>query len=279
MAIAARMLARQAGSVGSAVAPAPTWDGDILRPRGLDIGTKPTEILSRNPDRIEALIYNNGGNLELPVDLGAGDRVAAGLPLQQFIDSAAVPVAAYAPSTFKTFLLIVDVALAWAVGAQATAQLIVGRDKWSASSGNASGVGGGQNNFLKGAAANLGGAAATSLAAGIWPFSPVDLPDLQWQWAFVGLELKFGSALTAGAARLFLAMPGGPPVQLSTDELGIGDKANSFVVLPSAPPLRVTGRRRIWAATPAGTADLRIWESVRQTHVPDAVAATPPAPK
>jgi hypothetical protein len=243
-----------------------TSDGDLLRARGFEIGPSPIQILTRNPRRIEAFIFNAGGNLELPADLGAGLRTGVNLPAQQFIDSGSVAAAAYAPSTYKSFVLIVDQTLTWVGAIQPTVQLIVGRAPWAPSAGGASGVGGSQNNFLKGAVANLGPAAATSLAVGIWPFSPVDLPDLQWQFAFVGLELKFGGALTAGQARLVLVMPGGPPVLLGTDEqisANTGDRANSFVLLPSAPYLRLTTRRAIFAATIAGNADLRIWESVQ----------------
>jgi hypothetical protein len=245
----------------------PTSDGDLLRARGFDISKDPVQILPRNPARIEAWIFNAGGNLELPVDLGAGIRVGAPLPLTAFLDSGSVAAAAYAPSTYKSFVLLVDTPIVWGgAGAQAKVALIVGRQPWAPASGAGSGAGGTQQNFIKGAAANIGGAAATQLAAGIYPFSPVDLPDLQWQWAFIGLEFQWPLALTSGAARLVLAMPGGPPVALGTDE-GIspntGDRANSFLLLPSAPPFRVVARRAIYAATLAGTADLRVWESVQ----------------
>jgi hypothetical protein len=242
-----------------------TSDGSYVRPRRFEVGASPVEILDRNPDRIEAWLENLGGSLELPVDLGAGDRASTPLPQTVVIDSASVAAPQYAQSTFKSFALIIDAALAWAVGGQATAQLIVGRSPWGPSSGAATAVGGANQNFLKGAAANLGGAAATSLAVGLWPFSPADFTDLQWQWPYVGLELKFPSALTAGQGRLFLDMPGGPIVLIGTDQgiAGRLDRSDAFVVVPGAPPMRIATRRSILACTPAGTADLRVWENVR----------------
>lgn len=244
-----------------------TSDGDLQAPKGLEITSRPSMILARNPDRVEAFLFNAGGSLEILADLGVGDRVGTALPQTIVIDSGSIIVPAIAPSTYKTFVLFVDTQLTWTAAGQPTVQLIVGRDRWAPFSGAATNVGGASNNFLKGAAANLGPAAATSLAVGMWPFSPADIGDLQWQWPFVGLELKFPSALTAGAARLFLQMPGGPPILIGVNLEGIskesGDRANSFILLPSAPPLRVTARRALYAMTPAGIADLRVWEAVR----------------
>jgi hypothetical protein len=231
--------------------------GNYLRPRSMELTIKPARILDENNDRVGAWIENVGGLLEVPI----------GLPVlnNTFIDSASVQVPPFALSTYKTLVLVVDVAFAWAGALQATLQLIVGRSPWSAVAGAASGAGGNTNNFLKGAAANLGAAAATSLAVGIWPFSPADIADLQWQYPFVGAELKFGGALTAGSARLFLSLSGGPMMLLSTGPQitpgAVGDTAASFALPTQSPPFWYPGGRELYAcSSPAGSLDCRIWE-------------------
>lgn len=231
--------------------------GTYIRPRSVEVTGKPSRILDENPGRVGAWVFNVGGTLEVPI----------GLPLlnNTFIDSASAQVPAFAASTYKSLYLQVDVQLTWVGAAQPTIQLIVGRTPWSAIAGAASGAGGNNNNFLKGAAANLGPAAATTLAVGLWPFTPADIADLQWQHPYVGAELKFGGALTAGAARLFLTMPGAPLLLLSTGVQitpgVLGDTAASWAVPAQSSPFWYPGDRELYAcSSPGGSIDVRLWE-------------------
>lgn len=275
MSVPASRLARQTSTEPPPSLSAPSWldrgtgGHYLIRPRGLLLEQTPLQLLRSNPRRVGAWIANMGGKCELPIDLGAGDRLGSALPATQFIDSAGLAVPSYPLSSYKSLLLIVDTALAWVTAAQATLQLIVGRGPWSPASGAATGAGGDTQNTLKGAAASLGAAGAVSLARGIYVFSPADVADLQWQHPYVGAELKFGSALTAGAARLFCELPGGPAVLLGEDEqmsANLGDRANSFMLPPQDAPMFVQTDRELWAAaTPGGAADVRIWEVLLPT--------------
>lgn len=231
--------------------------GTYLRPRSVEVAGRPSRILDENSSRVGAWVFNSGGLLELPVGLPALST--------KFIDSAAVSVPPFAGSTYKTLILQVDVQLAWVTGAQPTIQLLVGRNQWSAAGGATSQAGGANNNFVKGAAANLGPAAATTLAVGIWPFSPADIGDLQWHHPYIGAEIAFGSALTAGAARLFLAMPGSPLLLLATHAQitpgVIGDQAASWAVPGQSSPFWYPGGSELFAcSSPGGLIDVRIWE-------------------
>lgn len=254
------------GSVGVT----PPLRGRYLRPRSIVIDQTPAKILDVDPDRLGAWIFNNGGQIELPVPL---PQSSTGLALALTLDSASVQVPAYAPSTYKSLYLIVDTALAWVTAAQAKIQLIVGRQPWSAVSGAASGAGGDTQNALKGAQVNLGGAGATSLARGLYPFSPTDIADLQWQVPYIGAELTFGSALTAGAARLFLETPGGPNLLIGEDNLinidQQGNPAGAFVVPSQAPAQWIQPDGELWAAASrGGTLDVRIWEVLIEGRSP-----------
>lgn len=57
---------------------------------------------------------------------------------------------------------------------------------------------------LIGTAANWGPAAATSLPAGIYWFSPTQLAELQWWYPVLGVEVILPSAQTAGAYQVFM---------------------------------------------------------------------------
>jgi hypothetical protein len=241
--------------------------GRWLTPRGYEIkgGAEPVMVLGDNPNRYGAWLFNAGGQIELPVALPLG--AAGQLALAQFLDSGSVGQPTYALSSYKALYLIVDVQLAWAVGAQATLQLIVGRQPWGPSSGAGTQVGSNFYNAVKGAVANLGGAAATTLAVGIYAFSPADIGDLQWPHPHIGAELKFGSALTAGFARLVMETPGGPMIVVGGDNSinpgAIGARANSFGLPAQGSPVLWQGAGELWAAaTPGGNADLRVQEIV-----------------
>lgn len=245
--------------------PPPAAPGRLYRPRAILLGQSPQLLLAAKPKRLGAWVYHNGGQLEVPVPLplsGAGNQLA----LAKFIDSAGIAVPPSAFSTYKSLYLVVDVAFAWVTGAQATIQLVVGRQPWPALSGAATGVGAaaGAYNALKGNAANLGGAAATSLAVGVYAFSPADIGDLQWHHPYLGVEITLGSALTAGAARLLLQMPGAPSLYVGEDmemSPSIGDTGGSFVINAQGPPMWIPGGQEFYAmAGPGGPVDCRVWE-------------------
>lgn len=239
--------------------------GRYLRPRALEITQVPGKILGANPNRLGAWIFNHGGQLELPIPLPQA-AAGSGLALAKVLDSASLQMPGGLPSTYKSLYLRVTIALAWAGAVQPTIQLIVGRSPWQALSGAASAAGGNTENFLKGAAAtSLGPAAATSLAVGLWPFSPADIADLQWHHPFIGAELTFGGALTAGAAQLFMEAPGGPDLMLGEDDrmnpLMTGDRAGAWALPSQAPAMWVQTDGELWgAASAGGWIDCRIWE-------------------
>lgn len=241
--------------------PLPYTGGEWRRAHGIELSQKPAKILDADPNRYGAFLFNNGGKYELPIDLGAGDRTQAALPLAAFIDSGSVRVP-QGGSTYKSIAIVVDTALTWVGAGQSKIALLVGYDQWGPASGASSKAGG--QNAVKGAAANFGGAAATSIATGLYPFSPVDMADLQWTWPYVGVELQIFAALTAGAARAYLELAFGPDVFVGTDRnitAKTGDTASS-IVLPSRGPWQfVQSDREVWAmAAPGGIADLRVWE-------------------
>lgn len=115
-----------------------------------------------------------------------------------FIDSAALAML----WRVKTLLLVVDTILHWASSGQATWQPFAAEATFTAVAGSSSGLTASQ--VLIGSAQNLGGGAATSLAAGLYRVSPAAIAELQWPDAFLGVELQFPSAITSGAARLFV---------------------------------------------------------------------------
>jgi hypothetical protein len=133
-------------------------------------------------------------------------------------------------SRAKTLAVVVTTTLTWVTSGQATVQLFAARSKYGVlgsdtatatvgpsgwqtpttpflgSVGAASGFPTGNvpnTSQLIGNTANLGAAAATSLAAGIYWFDPSApspaIPDLQWWYPVLGVEAKFPSALTAGS--------------------------------------------------------------------------------
>ncbi len=113
-----------------------------------------------------------------------------------FLDSAGILM----PGAQKTIFLRVNTTLSWVAAGQATWQPYASDSAFTAAGGAASQLGNGQ--VLLGTAQNLGGAAATSLAAGLYRLSPQSVPDLQWPDPFLGAELHFPSALTGGTATL-----------------------------------------------------------------------------
>ena len=235
----------------------------FTRPRALEIDQTPSRLLVANRRRVGAYVFNAGGKLELPLDLGAGDRAGTALPLQQFIDSGSIAVPAYALSSYKLLTLYVDNQLTKGAASQATLQLLVGRDRWAPANGNASQVGSNFFNQVKGAVVNIGGNAA-SLGPGIFVLSPADVADLQWPHPYVGVELNAGGTPTGGSARAFITMPGGPAVLLGFDQQisgRTGPTANSMLLPPLSPWQWIPTARELWAmATPGGTADVRVWE-------------------
>lgn len=240
----------------------------LLRPRSVLIDQNPAKVLDSNRRRVGAYFYNGGGKLELPLDLGAGFRQGAALPLQQFIDSGGIQVPSYALSSFKTLVLIVDVQITKGAASQASLALIVGRGPWAPQAGNASQTGGDFQNVVKGAPVNIGANAAT-LGRGLFVVSPADIADLQWPHPWIGAELNAGGAITAGAARLFMSMPLGPAILLGMSEgmnANPGDTANSMLLPPQDAWQFIPTDRELWAmATPGGSGDLRIWELMRGT--------------
>lgn len=238
--------------------------GRFLRPRALDINQVPQKMLAANPNRLGAWIFNNGGQLELPIPL-PGSTAGPGLALAKVLDSGSVQVPSFFPSTYKSLYLRVTTALAWAGAVQPTIQLLVARSPWPPASGAVSGAGGATENFVKGAVASVGPAAATSLAVGLWAFSAADLTDLQWYHPYIGAEFVLGGALTAGAALLFLQAPGGPALMLGEDDrmnpLVAGDRAGAFPIPAQSSAMWVQTDGELWAASSAGgTLDCRIWE-------------------
>ena len=117
-----------------------------------------------------------------------------------FLDSAAVPVL----GAKKVIYLAVASALTWVTSGQATWRPFVGRQGFVAVGGAATGLDV-QHLFLA-AATNLGAAAQTSLPAGLYRLSPstTNLGDLAYPDPYLGVELQFPSALTGGAAALYV---------------------------------------------------------------------------
>jgi hypothetical protein len=243
--------------------------GRWLAPRGFEIkgGDPPQILLPDNPNRYGALLFNAGGQIELPIPMPMG--TLGGLALAQFLDSGSVQVPTYAGSSYKAIYIVIDAQLTKGAGSQATAQLLVGRQPWPPASGGATQVGVGNNlsmTTLKGAAFNLGGVAAT-LGPGAFPISPADIGDLQWPHPYIGVELNAGGALTGGAARVLLEMPGGPMVVVGEDSninpALTGARANGFPIPSGGSPVLWQGTGELWvAATPGGYADFRVVEIV-----------------
>ena len=115
-----------------------------------------------------------------------------------FVDSAsAVPGGAK-----KTIYLVVSVALTWVTSGQALWQPFASRTSFAAAGGATTQLTTSQG--LYGSAQNLGAAAQTSLPAGLYRLSADAVAGLAWPDAQIGMELHFPSALTAGAALLFV---------------------------------------------------------------------------
>lgn len=157
-------------------------------------------------------VVNRGAGLEAAIDLGGGlEALSRAIPVVEaslalptlnniFIDSAAVQVA----GSKKTIYVVVTTALSWVTSGQPTFQPFAGRTPFSAVAGAATGATIAAGVVTLGSAQNLGAAAQTSLPAGIYRLSPATVAELQWPDQFVGVELKFPSALTGGAALAYL---------------------------------------------------------------------------
>lgn len=115
-----------------------------------------------------------------------------------FVDSAASAVV----GAKKTVYLVVTTNLTWASSGQATWQPFVSRAAFAAAGGAATQLTTSQVKL--GSAQNLGAAAQTSLPAGLYRLSPATVAELQWPDALIGMELQFPSALTGGAAALYV---------------------------------------------------------------------------
>ena len=116
-----------------------------------------------------------------------------------FVDSAGGPV----EGAKKTIYLVVTTQLTWVTSGQATWQPFVGRTAFLPAGGASSQLSG-SGMVLIGSAQNLGAAAQTSLAVGLYRLSITSVAELQYPDPFIGMELKFPSALTAGAAALYV---------------------------------------------------------------------------
>lgn len=134
-------------------------------------------------------------------------------------------------SRVKSLVVVVTTTLTWVTSGQPTIQLFAARSRygvlggdtaatvWGASGGvvlptvpflgsvgAASGFPTGNvpnASQLVGSTASLGPAAAISLAQNVYWFSPATAAELQWWYPVLGVELKFPSALTAGALQVF----------------------------------------------------------------------------
>lgn len=132
------------------------------------------------------------------------------------------------PTRIKTIAVVVDTALTSGAAGQATAQLYAARSIFAtagntdpapgqapvmASSPFQGGSGAGSQfpttglnaTQPRGVAANLGPNTA-SLGPGIFFLSPVDIPELQWYYPVIGIEIKAAVAFTGGSARVFVEL-------------------------------------------------------------------------
>jgi len=131
------------------------------------------------------------------------------------------------PTRIKTIAVVIDTALTSGAAGQATAQLYVARSIFSTAgtppapgvagvgaSGAFTGGSGGASQFpttglnacqARGTAVNLG-PNTVSLGPGVFFLSPADIPDLQWEWCVVGVEIKAAVAFTGGSARVFVEL-------------------------------------------------------------------------
>lgn len=238
------------------------------RPRSVEVNAEPQKLLDRDANRLGAWIQNLGGQLELQLQLPAASlQPSSPLPLAAFICSAGVAVPSIAQASFKSFLVDVDVALTWVGAGQSKVQFVAGRKAWGASSGAGTQAGGIANeNAARGAAANWG-PNGTTIAVGSYGFDASDIANLQWPWPFVGLELQPFAALTAGAARVFLELEGGPNLMIGPDRNQapvVGDRAGSWAIQATQPPFWVPTTEELWAsAGPGGTVDCRLWEVMK----------------
>jgi hypothetical protein len=99
-------------------------------------------------------------------------------------------------SRFRIVYLNVTTPFAWVTSGQATIQLYASRATATVSTG-ATGAA-----PLIGSTSTLG-AVGTSLASGLYIFSPQQLVELQWPYPWIGARLVFPSAPSAGAATLY----------------------------------------------------------------------------
>lgn len=109
----------------------------------------------------------------------------------------------------KSVIIVVTTAILHAAG-QATIRPYGGLQFFAGGSGAASQLPANGNNndqaLLGSAATNLGAAAATSLPIGMYIFTPTEIPQLQWEIPWIGLEFNWSAAVTAGAFEVFMVM-------------------------------------------------------------------------
>jgi hypothetical protein len=142
-------------------------------------------------DRLLNQIANAAGVNEIQLTLPALSTI--------FLDSSTVLV----NGAKKTVYLVVATTLTWVTSGQALWQPFVGRTGFLAAGGATSQITG-LPFFKLGAAQNLGSAAQTSLPIGSYRLSAGAVAELQYPDPQIGMEFQFPSALTAGAAALYV---------------------------------------------------------------------------
>lgn len=134
------------------------------------------------------------------------------------------------PTRIKTIAVVVDSALTSAVAGQATARLYAARSIFAtpgntdpapgqapvmASAPFAGGFGavsqfpttGLNATQPRGTAVNLGPNTASLGGAGaVFFLSPIDIPELQWYYPVIGIEIAAAVAFTGGSARVFVEL-------------------------------------------------------------------------
>jgi hypothetical protein len=165
-----------------------------------DITARPNETVYQNA--VQRLKDSADGTYA-QVTAGAVIGVETPLPLPA-LNTIVVDSAAGATwGGKKSIYLVVSTPLAWATPGQATWRPFVSRNAFPAAGGATTQLTPSQI-LLGGAAVNLGGAGATSLANGLYRLTSIAVPELANPDALVGIELVFPSILTAGFALAFL---------------------------------------------------------------------------
>lgn len=138
----------------------------------------------------------------------------------RFLDFGLVQV----PGRIKTLAVVIDTALTSGGAQQATVQLFVARSIYSVAGANPPapppnqagtpflGGAGASSQFpttglngtqARGTAVNLG-ASSASLGPATFFFSPIDIPELQWNYPVVGVEITAPATFSGGAVRVFV---------------------------------------------------------------------------